>query len=96
VDDYNSYFAMNETNDNGAHAQVSAANPFTLVAQVLNDDNFALSTDTAAWFNTSSLLPGNNTDLAGNARTSSRGALQYASNSSSAPNPPTGLKATVN
>jgi hypothetical protein len=96
VDDYNSYFDMNESNDTGAHVQVSQTNPFTLVAQLLNQDNFALTTDTTAWFNTSSLLPGNNTDLAGNTRTSSRGALQYGSSTNTAPNPPTGLKATVN
>jgi hypothetical protein len=101
VEDYNSYFVMNETNDHGAHVQVAqSTNPFTNVGQSQNQNNFALagSNDpTSAWFNTSSLVADNNTDLLGNTRTSSRGALQFMSSSGSgtAPSAPTGLVAVV-
>jgi len=101
TEDYNSYFGMTDTNDNGAHAQSkSSLNPFVNANyQVANDNNFALtgaSDPTSAWFNTSSLLAGNSTDLMGNTRSSSRGALQFVSASDpQMPNPPTGLAAVV-
>jgi hypothetical protein len=99
IDDYNSYFDMSETNDHGAHAQVvSSTDPFVNVGQSANQNDFALtgtSDPTSAWFNTSSLVAGNSTDMMGNARTSSRGALQFMSTSDPPPNPPSGLEAVV-
>ena len=101
VDDYNSYFNMTETNDSSAHVQAkSSLNPFVNANyEVANNNNFSLtgaSDPTSAWFNTSSLVAGNGTDLMGNARTSSRGALQFTSASDPPPpSPPTGLTAAV-
>ena len=85
VDDYNSYFGMTETNDTRTHHQgcsggCTSQNPFVNVGQTSNANNFSLtgsSDPTSAWFNTHSLLAANDTDLLGNTRTSSRGALQF-------------------
>ena len=92
-EDYNSYFDMpQETNDTGANVQITASNPFVNVNYtVANANNFALaggSDPTNAGFNTSSLLPGNSTDMLGNVMNvshPSRGALNFASSSSASP-----------
>ena len=95
--DYQSYYSMadsSDSNDKSSHVQVSSANPFTSSGS----HNWMLTTDTSAGFSTNSLLAGNGTDLMGHTRgadgTWDRGALQIPGNSS-APNPPTGLTATV-
>ena len=75
-EDYNSFFDT-ATTDTAPNVQTSSTNPFVNVAQTINANNFSLATDTAGWFNTASLVTGNSTDLLGNTRTSSRGALQY-------------------
>lgn len=94
TDTYNSYFSMNETRDPDPNKQISPTNPFANVGQGANQNKFALTADTSAWFSTNSMMSGNNTDLAGNTRSSSRGALQFSA-SGLPPAPPTGLSANV-
>lgn len=72
--DYQSYFQMTNSGDSSSHKQVSASNPFTSVGQSASEDDFTLTTDTAAW---TSLGSPYNIDIVGNTRTSSRGAFQY-------------------
>jgi hypothetical protein len=85
---------MNETRDPDPNKQISPTNPFANVGQGANQNNFALTANTSAWFSTNSMMSGNNTDLAGNTRSSSRGALQFSA-SGLPPAPPTGLSANV-
>jgi hypothetical protein len=95
TDSYNSYFAMNETRDPDPNKQVSQSNPFNNVGQGTNQNDFSLKTDTSAWFNTSSIMSGNQTDIVGNTRSSSRGAYQFGTSGGTPPAPPTGLSASV-
>ncbi len=63
----------------------SSTNPFINGAQnIAGDNNYGLVADTNAWYNTSSQVAANSTDLLGNTRTSSRGAYQYQSSAQAA------------
>ena len=73
---YNAYFndPKSQGNDPDSHKQVSSANPFLNSAGY----NYQLSGHTKPGANTSALVPGNDTDLLGHARTTwDRGALEY-------------------
>ena len=89
IDDYNTYYDMTNTNDPFANKQiVTSGNPFVLVGQSANQNNFLLtgaSDPTSARFNTTTMCATvastfgscSNVDLFGNTYTSSRGALQF-------------------
>ena len=74
--DFNSYFSstFGGGNDPNAHAQITAGNPFVSSSTF----NWMLANDTAAWTNTNAVVAGNALDFVGTARTSSRGAFQFA------------------
>jgi hypothetical protein len=69
----------------------SSSNPFTNISA----GNFTLSSDNANWNNRASLGSPYDTDAAGNAFTTDRGAYQYSGSVAQAPQPPTDLIATV-
>lgn len=95
--DYNSWIAMadgttSSGNDSSVHKQVTSTSPF---ANGLSYD-FRLSADTAAGFNSNSLLSVNGTDPLGATRgtngTWDRGAFQRTSGTVQLPNPPQNLQ----
>lgn len=89
--DYNSYLNSGRSAV-GSHdvSSSSAPNPFVNLAV----GNLNLASENADWNNRLALSAPYNVDLYGNTYSSDRGAAQY--NGAAAPQPPTGLKATVN
>lgn len=89
--DYNTYSSCTDgTPPSESHGQDTSTN-FLVNA---SGGNFSLASDTAAW-NPSGFPSGDNLDIDGVTRTSSRGAYQFTGSSVSTPQPPTGLIATV-
>jgi hypothetical protein len=87
--DYNSYLSCTTSAPSESNSQVSPSNPFADA----RGDNFQLATDTMPWV---SLPSPYNADMTGTARTSSRGAFQFHSQSAQQPpSPPQNLSVTV-
>jgi hypothetical protein len=94
TEDYNSFIDNSVTPGTGSHdmnVASGAPDPFTN----WQGSNFTLVSDNADWNARLSLSSPFNTDAAGNAFTSDRGAYQYGGAGAGAPAPPTGLSASV-
>jgi hypothetical protein len=90
---YNSFLSSGSSCPSGTGNVCNATSPNPLVNWTAN--NFILASDGANWNDRISLSAPYNTDAAGNAFTTDRGAYQYDGSQSAAPTPPTGLSATV-
>lgn len=92
--DHNSFLNSGSTvcvSGTGNVCTQTAPNPFTNMSAL----NFTLASDNADWNNRVSLVSPYNTDAAGNAFTTDRGAYQFVSTTTQV-SPPTGLSAVVN
>jgi hypothetical protein len=88
--DYNSYLNSGQATIGSHDVSISSApNPF------VSATNLSLASENSDWDNRVSLPAPYNMDAAGNSFTTDRGAFEYSGSTVVAPQPPTGLMATV-